>query len=55
MADLSRTMGLLEAQLRDTHGDALTKLPEGMARPAHWPKSLQGTNRIVWKSPFNAA
>jgi Pentapeptide repeats (8 copies)/Protein of unknown function (DUF2934) len=45
-ADLSRTMGLLEVQLSDTHGDALTKLPEGMYRPAHWSKSgLTRTNR----------
>jgi uncharacterized protein YjbI with pentapeptide repeats len=35
-ADLSRAVGLLEAQLRDAHGDAETKLPEGLARPAHW-------------------
>ncbi len=38
-ADLRGGVGLLEAQLRDTDGDAATILPEGVARPAHWPGS----------------
>jgi hypothetical protein len=29
--------GLSESQLRHAHGDAATILPEGVARPAHWP------------------
>jgi hypothetical protein len=37
-ADLSDATGLSEAQLHDAHGDAATKLPEGLARPAHWPE-----------------
>ena len=36
-ANLRGAKDLLEAQLRDTDGDAETKLPEGLARPAHWP------------------
>jgi pentapeptide repeat protein len=36
-ADLSDAVGLLEAQLHSAYGDAETKFPEGMARPAHWP------------------
>jgi len=35
-ADLSYVMGLSEAQLAQAHGDAVTKLPAGLARPAHW-------------------
>jgi hypothetical protein len=31
--------GLLEAQLLNAIGDAATKLPEGLALPAHWPSS----------------
>jgi uncharacterized protein YjbI with pentapeptide repeats len=36
-ADFKDATGLSEAQLREAHGDTTTKLPEGMARPAHWP------------------
>jgi hypothetical protein len=36
-ADLSDATGLSEAQLRDALGDASTMLPEGLARPTHWP------------------
>jgi uncharacterized protein YjbI with pentapeptide repeats len=36
-ADLSSAKGLSATQLALTDGDALTQLPEGMARPAHWP------------------
>jgi hypothetical protein len=36
-ADLSDAAGLSERQLHDAHGDAATILPEGVARPAHWP------------------
>jgi hypothetical protein len=38
-ADLADTMGLSEAQLADAHGDAATRLPDGMVRPAHWPEA----------------
>jgi hypothetical protein len=31
-------LGLAQRQLPHTHGDAETKLPEGMTRPAHWPE-----------------
>jgi hypothetical protein len=36
-ADLRGTTGLTEAQLAAASGDASTKLPEGVARPAAWP------------------
>jgi hypothetical protein len=34
----------LEAQLRNAHGDAATKLPAAMARPAHWPSAEVATD-----------
>ena len=40
-ADLSGTTGLSEEQLRDAHGDAATKLPEGITRPVHWPSAAR--------------
>ncbi len=36
-ADLSDALGLSETQFAETHGDASTKLPGGLARPRHWP------------------
>jgi uncharacterized protein YjbI with pentapeptide repeats len=35
-ADLSEANGLSEAQLLQAFGDTATKLPRGIARPAHW-------------------
>ena len=35
-ADLSTAEDLTEEQLRQTRGDALTKLPEGVAAPENW-------------------
>ena len=35
-ADLSRAIGLTQAQIDQAFGDAATKLPEGLCRPAHW-------------------
>jgi uncharacterized protein YjbI with pentapeptide repeats len=32
-------LGLSEADLRDAHGDTSTQLPEGIPRPAHWPRT----------------
>jgi uncharacterized protein YjbI with pentapeptide repeats len=37
--DLWSTTGLSETELLNAHGDAATKLPEGVARPAHWPEA----------------
>ncbi|MGO4884482.1 MAG: pentapeptide repeat-containing protein [Bryobacteraceae bacterium] len=37
-ADLSTAEDLTEEQLRHTHGDALTKLPESLRTPENWPK-----------------
>ncbi len=36
MADLSGASGLSEEQLARTYGDAKTRLPKGIKRPAHW-------------------
>ena len=36
-ADLREAEGLTEEQLKDAHGDAKTRLPDGVTRPAHWP------------------
>jgi hypothetical protein len=36
-ADLSDAVGLSEAQLAVADGNTVTRLPEGMPRPAHWP------------------
>ena len=35
-ADLSRAIGLSQAQIDQAFGDAATKLPEELCRPAHW-------------------
>ena len=35
-ADLSTAEDLTEEQLRETHGDSLTKLPEGLHGPKNW-------------------
>jgi len=37
-ADLSTAEDLTDEQLRHTHGDALTKLPEDLHAPENWPK-----------------
>lgn len=34
--DLSTAEDLTEEQLRETHGDLLTKLPEGLQAPKNW-------------------
>jgi hypothetical protein len=36
-ADLRYAEGLSAVQLETAHGDGATRLPEGVARPAHWP------------------
>jgi hypothetical protein len=36
-ANLVDAWGLSEPQLRNAHGDAVTQLPAGLDRPAHWP------------------
>jgi hypothetical protein len=38
-ANLRYATGLSDTQLRDAHGNAATTLPEGLARPAHWPSA----------------
>lgn len=35
-ADLSKSIGLEQAQIDAAYGDAGTKLPDGLTRPAHW-------------------
>lgn len=35
-ADLSEAIGLTEGQINSTEGDADTRLPKGIHRPAHW-------------------
>src|ERR1022692_1668679 len=37
-ADLSTAEDLTEEQLRHTHGDAQTRLPEDVHAPENWPK-----------------
>src|ERR1039457_4116196 len=37
-ADLSTAEDLTEEQLRHTHGDAQTRLPEDLHAPENWPK-----------------
>jgi uncharacterized protein YjbI with pentapeptide repeats len=37
-ADLSTAEDLTEEQLRHTHGDSETKLPEDLHAPENWPK-----------------
>ena len=38
-ADLSRTLFLTQSQLDAARGDATTRLPAGLQRPAHWAES----------------
>ncbi|MFJ9776300.1 pentapeptide repeat-containing protein [Kitasatospora sp. NPDC101157] len=38
-ADLSTALFLTQAQLDAARGDATTRLPAGLARPAHWPET----------------
>ncbi|WP_285223147.1 pentapeptide repeat-containing protein [Frankia sp. AgPm24] len=35
-ADLRHALGLIQAQLESAQGDAHTRLPEGLTRPASW-------------------
>jgi hypothetical protein len=35
--NLTEAVGLVQSSLDDAIGDAETKLPEGLTRPAHWP------------------
>src|ERR1017187_4614377 len=44
-ADLSTAEDLTEEQLRHTHGDALTKLPEELHAPENWPKKGRSATR----------
>jgi uncharacterized protein YjbI with pentapeptide repeats len=44
-ADLSTAEDLTEEQLRHTHGDARTKLPEDLQTPENWPKKGRGAAR----------
>lgn len=37
-ADLTEAEGVSQEQLDTAHGDEETRLPEGLTRPAHWPK-----------------
>lgn len=37
-ANLSGAVGLVQTQLDAARGDASTRLPAGLARPAHWPQ-----------------
>ncbi|MFI2612974.1 pentapeptide repeat-containing protein [Kitasatospora sp. NPDC018619] len=37
-ADLSTALFLTQAQLNAARGDAATRLPDGLVRPAHWPE-----------------
>jgi len=41
-ADLSTAEDLTDEQLRHTHGDSQTKLPDGLSTPANWPKKGRG-------------
>jgi uncharacterized protein YjbI with pentapeptide repeats len=36
--DLREVTGLVQAQIDEAFGNAATKLPEGLARPPHWPQ-----------------
>jgi uncharacterized protein YjbI with pentapeptide repeats len=40
--DLSTAEDLTDEQLRQTKGDAQTKLPEGISAPAHWTAQRKG-------------
>lgn len=44
-ADLSTAEDLTEEQLRHTHGDSETKLPEDLHAPDNWPKKGRGVVR----------
>jgi uncharacterized protein YjbI with pentapeptide repeats len=41
-ADLSRVEGLTQERIDPAYGDAATKLPEGLTRPAHWTQPAPG-------------
>jgi hypothetical protein len=48
-ADLSKARSLDPAALASALGDASTKLPDGMERPAAWPdRKLSGEERVEW-------
>ncbi|MEU1286744.1 pentapeptide repeat-containing protein [Kitasatospora sp. NPDC005856] len=42
-ADLTTALFLTQAQLDAARGDATTRLPEGLTRPAHWPEKAPTT------------
>jgi uncharacterized protein YjbI with pentapeptide repeats len=44
-ADLSTAEDLTEEQLRHTHGDSETKLPEDLHAPENWPKKGRSVAR----------
>jgi len=44
-ADLSTAEDLTEEQLRHTHGDGLTRLPQELHTPANWPKKGRNAAR----------
>ena len=44
-ADLSTAEDLTDEQLRHTHGDGLTKLPEELHAPGNWPKKGRSAAR----------
>lgn len=44
-ADLSTAEDLTEEQLRHTHGDGQTKLPDGLHTPENWPRKGRGAMR----------
>jgi uncharacterized protein YjbI with pentapeptide repeats len=46
-ADLRGAVGLSEWQLAEAHGDAATRLPAGLARPAHWPAPDPSANETA--------
>jgi hypothetical protein len=41
-ADLSEARGLTQPQIDQAHGDAATRLPEGLTQPAHWSGPARG-------------
>ena len=52
-ADLSRARDLTQAQIDAAFGDAATRLPSGLTRPAHWaPNTLTAADRHAeaWRS-----
>lgn len=44
-ADLVGSIFLTQSQLNSAKGDATTKLPPALTRPAHWPTSARGESR----------